>query len=178
MTSPRRPSTPSGGLGSKGHRLSQPDMAAQLVADIIKQKVEEVKQDKVERQRAVLRKKRQSKLWYFLGLLPVFLGLTIWNLTRAGEPPLVFTPEEIEASIRFRIYLTAQAVEAYRASMGQLPRSLTAAGVDAVGLVYTLVDSSYTVADPSGGVPLVYHGGENLALFADAYAMLTRRRTN
>lgn len=178
MTSPRRPSTPSSGPGSKGHRLSQPDMAAQLVADIIKQKVEEVKQDKVQRQRAVLLKKRRSKLWYFLGLLPVFLGLTIWNLTRAGEPPVVFTPEEIEASVRFKIYLAAQTVQAFRDSAGLWPRSLAAVGMADEGLVYRLVDTSFTIADTSGGVPLVYHGGENLALFADAYAMLARRRTN
>ena len=178
MTSPRRPSTPSGATPKSDLRLSRPDMAAQLVADIIKQKVEEVKQDKIERQQAVLRKKRRSKIWYFLGLLPIFLGMTIWNLTRAGEQPTVFTPEEIEAGIRFKIYLAAQGVQAYRDSVGAWPRSLKAVGMADEGLVYQLVDTSYTIADTSGGVPLVYHGGESLSLFADAYGFLARRKSN
>ena len=182
MTAPRRPSTPSGAAPPappKGNlRLSRPDMAAQLVADIIKQKVEEVKHDKFERQQAVLKKKRRSKLWYSLGLLPVLLGLTIWNLTRSSHPPVVFTPEEVEAGIRFKIFLAAQGVEAYRDSVGTWPRNLAAVGMADEGLVYRLVDTSYTVADTSGGVPLVYHGGESLALFSDAYGFLARRKAN
>lgn len=176
MTSPRRPSTPTGSPPQKDLRLSRPDMAAQLVADIIKQKVDEVKTEKVQRQLAVQRKKRRSTLWYSLGLLPVFLGLTIWNLTRAGELPEVFTPEELDAGVRFKMYLAAEAVEAYRDSLGTWPRSLAAVGMADEGLVYHIVDSSYTVADTTGGVPLVYHGGESLSLFADAYAFLAQKK--
>lgn len=179
-TPPRRPSTGAGpsAAAHQDHRLSRPDMAAQLVADIIKQKVEEVKQEKVERQQAVLRKKRRSKMWYFLGLLPVLLGLTIWNLAKSGEQPVVFTPEELDAGIRFKIYLAAQAVQAYRDSVGRWPRTLAPVGMADQGLVYEVVDSSYTISDTSGGVPLVYHGGENISLFANAYAVLARRRAN
>ncbi|MBI1968159.1 MAG: hypothetical protein HYS40_09225 [Gemmatimonadetes bacterium] len=178
MTTPRRPSTLAGATARKDHRLSQPDVAAQLVADILKQKVEEVKQDKVERQRAVLRKRRRSKLWYSLALLPLFLGLTIWNLTRASTQPTVFTPEELDASLRFKMFLAAQAVQAYRDSAGTWPSSLAVVGMEDAALVYQLADTSYTIADTSGGVPLVYHSGETLAPFADGYALLARRRSH
>lgn len=170
---PRRPSTPTGAGAKKEVRLSRPDMAAQLVADILKQKVEDVKHHKAEERLAVERVRR-SKLWYLLGLLPVFLGLTIWNLTR-GEAPEVFTPEELDAGVRFRIFLAAQSVQAYRDSVGRWPRNLAAIGMEDDGLVYRLVDSSYTIADTSGGVPLVYHGGENLKLFGDGYTFLARQ---
>lgn len=177
MTTPRHPPPPGPPASPRqDHRLSRPDMAAQLVADIIKQKVDEVKQHKVDEQLAVRRGKRRSKLWYFAGLLPVFLGLTIWNLTRAGEAPELFTPEEVDAGVRFRIFLAAQAVQAYRDSLGKWPRTLAAAGMDGEGLVYRLADSSYTIADTTGGVPLVYHGGESLSLFADGYAYLARQK--
>ena len=159
------------------HRLSRPDMAAQLVSDIIHQKVAAVQQDRADEQKAVQRKKRRSKLWYFAVLLPTLLGLSVWNVVRSGAVPVVLTPEEIDASIRFRIFLAAQAVEAYRDSAGRWPRDLAAVGLEAEGLVYTLVERTYTVADTSHGVPLTYRGGESLAPFADAYAQLRRRQT-
>ena len=167
MTAPRSP---------EKHRLSRPDMAAQLVADIIQQKVAAVKQERAEQQQLVQRKKRHSALWYFAGLLPLLLGLTIWNLSRRGEVPEVFTPEELDASVRVRIFLAAQAVQAYRDSLGRWPASLAAVGMGDGGLVYQRTDSIFTVTDTSGGVPLVYHAGESLAPFANAYAVLARRR--
>jgi hypothetical protein len=158
------------------HRLSRPDMAAQLVADIIQQKVAEIKQDKAEVQRIVRQKRRRSKLWYFLVLLPALIGLSIWNIVRSGRPPEVLSAEEIDASIRFRIFLAAQAVEAYQDSAGRWPRDLAAVGMGGDKLVYRLLDTSYTITDTSGtGVRLVYHGGESLAPFGDAYAQLGRR---
>jgi hypothetical protein len=153
-------------------------MAAQLVADIIKQKVEEIKEEKFQRLQAVLLKRRRSKLWYFLGLLPLFLLLTIWNLVRSGEEPRVFSSEELVAGTRFKMYLTAQAVQAYRDSAGRWPRNLAAVGLARERLVYQLVDGTYTITDTSGSVPLVYRGGESLTLFANAYAVLARRRRN
>lgn len=177
MSGPRRrPLAPSTATPKPDPRLSRPDMAAQLVADIIKQKVDEVKQEKVERQQQVQRRRRHSRYWYFLGLLPVLLGLTVWNLSRAGEPPTVFTPEEVDAGIRFRIFLAAQAVQAYRDSAGHWPADLGAVGMADQGLTYRLVDSTYAISDTSHAVPLEYHGGDNVALFADAYGVLARRR--
>jgi len=168
MTTPRPP---------EKHRLSRPDMAAQLVADIIQQKVTEIKQERAEAQQTVQRKKRRSVFWYFAGLLPLLVGLTVWNLSRRGDVPQVFTPEELDASVRVRMFLAAQAVQAYRDSLGRWPSSLAVVGMGDAGLVYERMDSIFTVTDTTGGVPLIYHAGESLAPFANAYAVLARRRS-
>jgi len=168
MTTPKPP---------EKHRLSRPDMAAQLVADIIQQKVTEIKQERAEVQETVKRKKRRSVFWYFAGLLPLLTGLTIWNLSRRGELPEVFTPEELDASVRVKIFLAAQAVQAYRDSLGRWPTSLAVVGMGDEGLVYERTDAIFTVRDTTGGVPLIYHAGESLAPFANAYAVMARRRS-
>jgi hypothetical protein len=151
-------------------------MAAQLVADIIQQKVMEIKQERAEIQETFKRKKRHAVFWYLAGLLPLLLGLTIWNLSRRGDMPEVFTPEELDASVRFKVFLAAQAVQAYRDSLGRWPASLAAVGMGDEGLVYQRIDSIFTVTDTSGSVPLVYHAGESLAPFANGYTHLSRRR--
>ncbi len=170
------PPPPSRRLDSRGHRLSRPDLAAAIVADIMQQKVEEVKHAKQEAHRP----RQRSRAWVLLVGLPLLVGLTIWNLVRAGERPLVFTATQVDAGVRFKIYLAVQAVESYRRSSGRLPPDLGAVGMDGDGLTYTPADSTYTIAaGPSAGdgspadAPLYeYRRGDDLKPFADGYAEL------
>lgn len=155
------------------NRVSRPpDTAAQLVADIIHAKVEAVQRQKAAVVQAATRRRRRSRAWYFLVALPLFLGLTAWNIVRAARPPAVFTADERESGIRFRMYLAAQAVEAYRDSLGRWPASLAVVGFTESGFVYRAGDRDFEISDTSAAVPLTYRRGDVLAPFADAYVEL------
>lgn len=153
-------------------RASGSDIAAQLVADIIHAKVEAKKQAEAAVREAVSRRRRRSRGWYFLFALPLLVGLTVWNLTRGARPPQVFSAEEREAAVRFRIYLAAQAVEAYRDSVGRWPPSLAAVGFGDAGFVYQARVRDYEISDTSSSVPLTYRRGDMVAPFAGAYREL------
>ncbi|MGH7569866.1 MAG: hypothetical protein ACREL9_13025, partial [Gemmatimonadales bacterium] len=163
----------------RGHRLTRPDLAAAIVADIIKQKVEEVKHAKQEARRP----RERSRAWVIVLGLPLVLGLTGWNLLRVRERPVVFTATQVDAGVRFKIYLAVQAVETYRQSLGRLPPDLGAVGMDGDGLTYRRTDSTYTIAaeagagsDGAAGTPLYeYRSGDDLTPFADGYAELAHK---
>ena len=149
--------------------LSPNDMAAQLVADIIHQKVEAQERADEAVRMAVVRKRRRGRGWYFLVALPMFVGLTAWNFARAAHPPAVYTASERESGVRFRMFLAAQAVEAYRDSLGRWPATLAAVGFGDAGFTYSASARSYEITDTSSAVPLEYRRGDMLEPFADAY---------
>jgi hypothetical protein len=150
----------------------RPETAAQLVADIIHHKVEAAKQKQAARVAVATKRRRRARGWYFLVALPLLLGLTAWNLVRAAHPPEVFSADERESGVRLRMYLAAQAVEAYRDSLGRWPAQLDAVGFGDAGFVYRAGGSSFEISDTSALVPLTYHRGDMLAPFADAYQEL------
>jgi len=168
MTAPTRPPA----WRRDRHRLSRPDVAAQLVADIIHHKVEEAKQTQEAARQDRARRTRRNRAWYFLGALPLLLGLTIWNVVRISRVPDVFTPAERESVIRFEMYLVAQGIEAYRDSTGRWPSDLRAVGMADTGLLYELQDSVFAISDTSSSVPLVYRRGDPLAPFAAGFEEL------
>ena len=131
---PPSPGEPGAPRPSRSHRLSRPDLAAEIVADIIKQKVDDAKQQKEEARRPPPKRTRAVVL---MVSVPVLFGLTAWNLVHAHDRPTVFTAEQLDAGVRFRIYLAAQAVEAYRDSRGRLPPTLGAVGMEGDGLDYS-----------------------------------------
>ncbi|MGH7547324.1 MAG: hypothetical protein ACREMM_04015 [Gemmatimonadales bacterium] len=153
------------------HRLSRPDLAAEILIDLVKQRVEETRDA---RAAALARPRRARQPLYLLGLVGLFLGLTGWNVVRATDPPAVYSPQEWEASLRFRIYLAAQAVEAYRESTGALPTTLAALGIDDEGFSLVPGDSTYTIVAQHAPQRLSYRRGDDLAPFASAYAALAR----
>ena len=148
-------------------------MAAQLVADIIHQKVEAKQRAEDAIRMAVVRKRRRGRGWYFLVALPLFVGLTAWNVARGANPPAVYTAAEVESGVRFRMYLAVQAVEAYRDSLGRWPATLAAVGFGDAGFTYSASGRSYEITDTSSAVPLEYRRGDMLEPFADAYNELT-----
>jgi hypothetical protein len=140
----------------------------QAVADIMKREKEAV-QAASERRHPRIR----SLLPLLLSLAPVFLGLTIWNILRAsGEP--VIAPQDLEASVRFSIYLTAQELNAYQDSSGSLPPSLTVVGMEDDGIVYARGEAGYVLSARVGERVLQYRQGDSWASFAAAYDLLAR----
>jgi hypothetical protein len=174
MTAPTRPSQPQ--RGAARHRLSHPEVAAQLVSDILHHRVEEVKRTQRAAREAVTRRGRRRRLWW-LGTVPLLLGLTSWNFARAARAPEVFTADERESSLRFQIYLASQGVEAYRQYTGRWPADLRAVGMGDEGFVYEIRDSIYSISDTSAAVPLTYRRGDGLAPFAAAFTELQRGRS-
>ncbi len=151
-------------------RLSRPDVAAQIVADIIRQKAEAAEEIK----RAAVQPRRRSRGLLLVVLGALLLGLSAWNLVRSGPEPEPFTPEQHEASLRLQIYLAAQALEAYHDSAGVYPPTLAPIGMDDAELAYVPADSSYAIVGTAGSVSLTYRKGENLASFAAGVGLLAR----
>lgn len=151
------------------------ELASELVHSIMKDKVEERERQRGQGQAQdqVARRERMRRILVF-GLLPAFLVLLGWNLTRGGTPLQVFTPAELDAGSRFKIFLAAQALKAYRDSTGEWPASLDAVGFGGEGLTYALADTTYTIQTTIGGAPVVYRSGDDLQFFRDASQELMR----
>jgi hypothetical protein len=139
----------------------------------MKDKVEERERERGKAQDQGTRQQRMRRILVF-GLLPAFLVLLGWNLTRGGEPPQVFTPAELDAGSRFKIFLAAQALEAYRDSTGTWPESLEIVGFANEGLTYEVEDTTYIIQTTVAGAPVVYRSGDNLDFFRDASQELIR----
>lgn len=154
-------------------RAKQPvrpaDIAAQLIADIIHRKVEAVQEQQAAVVAAATQRRRRGRAWYFLVALPLLIGLSAWNLVRATSTPEVFSVEERESAVRFRMYLAAQAVEAYRDSLRRWPADLGAVGFADAGFVYQAGERDFEISDTSASVPLTYRRGDPLRPFAGAY---------
>ena len=155
------------------HRLSRPDLAAQMVADILKEKIADANEIKAA---AAARPRRRDLRRWLLGLVPAFLALSAWNVLRAGAGPQVFTPDELAASLRFKIYLAVQGIHAYRDSAGTLPRSLQQIHMADDGLAYVRSDTSYVIVGTAGDTHVTYRKGDDLKPYASASQSLARRR--
>ena len=153
-------------------RLSRPDLAAQFVADIVKQRVEDARERKLE---AVRERERHHRRPWLLVLIPLFLGLSTWNMLAAGSRPVVFSRAEREASLRFRIYLAAQGITAFRDSAGYLPPDLRTVGISADQISYAPSGTVYAIVGSEGDLQLTYRSGEDLQPYAAAYQRLARQ---
>ena len=154
--------------------FNQPEAAADLVKNIIKQKVDDAKQAKIDAERA--RKHRKSRAPLILALLPVLVGLTAWNVVHAGPPRSTISPGDRLASLKFQIYIAAEAIEAYHAAHGAFPRNLTEVGVDWQGLHYVPADTTWNIVGRVDSVAVTYQHGESLVPFSSAYQPLQRRK--
>lgn len=148
-------------------------LASELVQSIMKDKVDERERGTAEARNLGARRERLRRIMVF-GLLPAFLVLLGWNLTRGAEKPQVFSPAEVDAGARFKIYLAAQALKAYRDSAGTWPPSLDVVGFENEGLTYRVTDTTYVIEATIGGAPFSYRSGDDLAFFRDASQELMR----
>lgn len=154
--------------------FGQPQAAADLVKNIIKQKVDDAKQAKVDAERA--RQKTKSRVPLMLGLLPVLIGLTAWNVVHAGPPRTTISPAERLASLRFQIYIAAEAIEAYHSAHGAFPRNLTDVGADWQGLHYVPAETTWTIVGRVDSLAVTYQHGESLVPYSSAYQPLQRKK--
>ncbi len=150
----------------------RPGLASELVHDILKDKREAREQSEAKGDQRVVRQRRARRT--VLALLPLFVLALGWNLAAGRKTPVVFTPAELDASTRFRIFLAAQAARAYRDSAGRWPQTLAAAGFAGDGLTYQLVDTGYVINATSGGVLFTYRSGADLNYFRSAAQELVR----
>lgn len=117
-------------------------------------------------------KRRSRRVSVLLFLLPLLVVLTVWNLARASRPPVVFSPEEEAASVRFSIYLIAKGLDAYRRTEGRLPRRLEEVGLDVDGISYVVSDSAYVLTGVVGDDSIVYRSPDDLSRFGAALRVL------
>lgn len=153
--------------------FAQPQAAADLVKNILHQKVEDAKQAKAE---ALKARKRKSRVPLLLGLLPVLVALTAWNVLHGGPTPSVLSPADQLASVKFRIYLAAQAIDGYQTVHGSFPPDLSVVGVDWQGLHYVPAETTWSIVARADSVSIMYRHGEPLGPYATAYQALQRRR--
>ena len=155
------------------HQLQRPDLAAQMVADILKQKIADITETKAAVQAARPRR-RNWKRWLVV-LIPAFVALSAWNVITAGAEPQVFTPDELAASLRFRIYIAAQGIRAFRDSAGMLPSSLQQIRMADDGLAYVRSDTTYVIVGSAGPVHLTYRSIDDLKPYGRAAHTLVRQ---
>jgi hypothetical protein len=155
-------------------RLSRPDLAAELVRDILTQKVESRQRERFEEQERVLRKKTRSLAMVFLVLTPLFLIITAVHLGGRGAEARVFTRAEEDAGVRLKIYLAAQAVRAYRDSTRRWPITLGEVGFEQEGLRYRRIDNTFEISDTNSVIPFTYRGDEDPDFFRSAYKDLMK----
>ncbi len=117
-------------------------------------------------------KKKRSWAPALVVLLPVFIGLTVWNVMRLTSEPEVFPPSLEEASARFTIYLIAQAVEEYRDSTSALPDDLETIDMEEEGVLYEPVGSTYTITAAVGESYIVFQHGQDLEWYGEAFREL------
>lgn len=158
---------------SRERNQSRRELASELVQSIIKDKAEARERGAARVQDKAARRQRLRRILVF-GLFPAFLVLLGWNLTRSSKPAEVFTPAELDAGVRFKIFLAAQALKVYRDSAGTWPPSLDAVGFAHEGLTYQVVDTSYILQANIGGAPVSYRSGDDLSFFRDASQELMR----
>ena len=151
------------------------ELASELVHSIMKDKSDQRERERGQAQsRDEGAKRARMRRVLVFGLLPAFLLLLGWNLTRGSAPPQVFTPAELDAGSRFKIFLVAQALKAYRDSAGTWPASLDAVGFANEGLTYQVVDTTYVIQTTIGGAPVSYRSGDDLQFYRDASQELMR----
>jgi hypothetical protein len=155
------------------HQLQRPDLAAQMVADILKQKIADVTATKAAVQAA--RPRRRNWKGWLVVLIPAFAALSAWNVITAGAEPQVFTPDELTASLRFKIYIAAQGIRAFRDSAGMLPTSLQQIRMADDGLAYVRSDTTYVIVGSAGPVHLTYRSIDDLKAYGRAAHTLLRK---
>jgi hypothetical protein len=104
--------------------------------------------------------KRRSKAWVQplgVALGVVFVGLTVWNLSRLlGDPPPPPTPSPFQ--VKQALYLGVMRIDAYRRVHGVTPSSLAEAGLpEDGGYGYRRIDPQrYAVSFQGNGPTLEY----------------------
>ncbi len=109
--------------------------------------------------------------------LAILVPLTIWNVIQLTRVPVSISNIIEEESTRFSIYLAAQAIEEYRDSTGALPPSLEMLGAEEEEIIYEPADTTYVLSASVGKLNLVYHMGDDLTSYREAYDIMQSPET-
>lgn len=146
-------------------------LAAELVADIMQGKAKQAQEARLAK--AAPPPRRRGRL--LIPLIPLLVGLTIWNVLRMQATPTVFTPAQQEASLRIKIFLAAGAVEHFHDSTGVFPPSLAAVRMADPTLLYMPGATTYSLVGTYGATSLSYRHGDPLAPFAAGFTTVRAR---
>lgn len=116
---------------------------------------------------------KRSRLPVLLGLLPILIGATAWNLSVLYSDAEIFTPQQTEASGYFSILVAYEEIEAYRDSTGGLPPSLEAIGADDTGLRYAPNGGAYVLTMMVGGTLVSFKDGDDITPLEIAFDAAT-----
>ena len=157
-----------------------PNQPPQLPSPLAKMRnaVVDVMQDVAEKKQAMKqetkqelerRRKREQRRWLWVALAAIALIISVAvNLPRWQHPFQSPTGAAAESDARHAILLAVNLVERYRATTGQLPGTLAETGISLPGVVYRPSQGGYEISVMVGGIPVVFHSGDDQASFRGA----------
>ncbi|HTS87125.1 MAG TPA: hypothetical protein VMG41_01435 [Gemmatimonadales bacterium] len=87
------------------------------------------------------------------------------------------TPALRDASLRVRMYVEIEHIDAFRTIRGRLPTTIAEAGGDGNGLVYSAAGDSFSLSGRNGSVALTYNSSTPPHDFlGDSYRLIQQRR--
>ncbi len=123
--------------------------------------LESKRQEAVET-RAAIEAARRREASRVPTLLMVVVGWSVLAWMWIAKPALIFnvaetpvhTPQQVEATARFALFLEKSRVENYLKTHGRLPAQLSEAGPVEAGVVYQRAGTGYVLSREANGVPL------------------------
>lgn len=119
----------------------------------------------------------RAAFWILMLSLAAGLGATLvlqpeWLFPKvAPEPPALQ-----EASLRVRMYVEIDRIEAFKAHEGRLPATLLEAKGDTTGLTYAPGEGGYSLTGRNGPLSLTYASSQAPQEFlGDSYTLISRR---
>ncbi len=160
-----------------GHAQKQPrEGVGKILAEAHKHQVEKLqRRQEAHKSDAGQDRRRQLTARSLIFLLPLLLLLTVANILSANRAEAPFTPDEEWIAARSLIYLTASAVEEYRAREGEWPRDLAQVQYQDNQVFYSQLDDTYSLTIRTTTHVVTYHQGEDLAPYREDWVQLSRK---
>jgi len=142
------------------------------------QDVVRTEHDKRTTQPVPVRPPSRAPFWVSTALLiGVLAGILVlqpgWLFPKAPQESM----ELRTASLRVRMYVEIDQIEAFRTANARLPATLAEAGADTTGLRYNAGGDSYSLEGENHGVTLTYTSSQSAKDFlGNSYELLTQRR--
>ena len=119
----------------------------------------------------------RAPFWIFSLALAAGLAATLvlqpeWLFPKAPPEP----PALQETSLRVRMYVEIDHIEAFKAAEGRLPATLLEAKGDTTGLTYAPGEGGYSLTGRNGSISLTYASSQAPREFlGDSYTLISRR---
>ena len=131
--------------------------------DIVAGVVDQVVRDREELKK-IAAQTRPSRAPVILAILLglAFVGTLGWALLRPPPPP-PFTAKDDERAMRFELFLSERAVEAFRAVRGRYPTDLAEAHAAGGHVSYMQQGTGYVLTAKLATQQLTWHSGDDIA---------------